>query len=423
MKKIFVLLTLVFTVMMSTVLVDAREVVSGAYVCGDKDAFSRVGDITIEWDPDVTNKVNLTDGNVDEWAQANYSPTQIIPENMVSWMGNDGKPANGGEGEVDSGMPDGWCMTTFFVADKDALYIAFYIVDPDVCGVDPVKPEEYWNGDSFQINIDFGRKLSWIIENDPDIADMLTNTKNVFYSFGYNGEGTPITIYVQESDDERILTPEDGVVGSTGKTDNGWCAEFCLPWQVMYDDYAFKSYLENVEDSRIYVGGAEKQNLEIGAGLYYVNHATMPDGSHAQVWGAGTHSGVTDLSIDASGAPLISWDAYDNAMDLVLEYEEGMEFSSPNIQVLGEDETLPDEVKTEPVTDVGTELETEPETMATSGTESRTESETTKETTSHNGNEASGGSDKTGCTSVLNTSVLSFILLLAGLVVYKKDKS
>ena len=124
---------------------------------------------------------------------------------------------------------------------------------------------------------------------------------------------------------------------------------------------------------------------------------------------------------------MISWDAYDNAMDLVLEYEEGMEFSSPNIQVLGEDETLPDEVKTEPVTDVGTELETEletePETMATSGTESRTESETTKETTSHNGNEASGGSDKTGCTSVLNTSVLSFILLLAGLVVYKKDKS
>lgn len=418
MKKILaIVMTVAMLLSMGVVLASARSATPGAYTIGSKDEFERVGDIEINWVPDAATKLNITDGKLDDWAD--YEPTAIGPENMVSWVGNGDKPANGGEGEIDPGMPEGWGLNVYFVADKDYLYVGFYITDPVV--VPEAAPYDYGSGDAFQINIDFGRKLGEIVENDPEIAELMGNTQNIFYSFAYTSDGS-INIVRQCSDvrDGQLNEEEHGVKGSTGKTDDGWCAEFRLPWQEMYDDYANKGWLDNIEDTRIYIGGVDNKPLEIGAGLYYLNKILNAEGKGELNWAAGTHSGITDLEINAAGCPLVSWDVYDNAMNLILKPQAGLEFTSPNIEVLLEDETEPPTVEeteapTEPETEAPTAAETEAPTVA------ETEAVTNAGTTAGGTTAETKAPSKGGCSSVIGISAALVVAAAAAVVLKKKD--
>ncbi len=406
----------------------ARSAAAGAYATGNKDTFKQVGDVKIQWVADAATKLNITDGKMDDWADYAADAVTITPDNMVSWVGCGDKPNNGGVGDPDAAMPEGWQMIAYFVGDKDYLYVGFYITDPEVVPVDTANKLNYGAGDAFQINIDFGKKLGEFVINNPEDAELMSSTKNIFYSFGYCGDGESIAIQVQESDvnnGDACLNEDQehtyDVAGATGKTEEGWCAEFRLPWQRMYDDYGGKAWLENLEDSKIYIGGVDMKPLQIGAGLYYLNHSYNEDGTATGIdWAAGTHSGSTDENFSSTGAPVVGWDVYDNAMTLVLEADPkaGIEFTSPNIEVLMEDETEPPtEAKTDAPTEKETEKPTEKETDAlTAGA--------TDAPTSGSTNAPTTGDDKAedeGCASVIGMSAVILMAAAAAVVLKKKD--
>ncbi len=347
MKKILAIaMTVAMILCLGTVFASAAQPNLGGteaqYSGGSYEQFSKLGDIEVTWMPDAMEKLNLKDGDLADWQELGLEATVITPANMVSWNGL-------------HAVPEGFQMSAYFMADKDYLYVGFYIVDPDVVAIDPANLAGYTAGDAFQINIDFGRKLGWIIENDPDTAEILTNTQNVFYSFGYNGDDGPVGVFVQCSDDERLLVEETGVIGSTGKTSDGWCAEFTIPFAEMYKDYLYKAYLDDEADNAVYV---DSQNpFLLGAGLYYQDHATQEDGSTPMTWASGTHSGFAGSDADgnlldpATNPPVVRWDVYDNAMNLILNYTEGMEFTCNGIVVEGDEYQTaapdPEETKTD----------------------------------------------------------------------------
>ncbi len=431
MKKIFaIVLTVAMILSMGVVLASAAThpnagVTSGAYVTGVAADFKAVGEIALEWVADAAEKIDLTDGKLEDWA--NFEPHQITPENMISWVGNDGKNNTNGEGAVDSQMPENWSITAYFVADKDYLYVGFYIVDNDVVSSDA---GSYQTGDAFQINIDFGGKLGEIIEKDPETAAMMGNTQNVFYSFCCSGDGKPVRIFRDCSDDNRqlnaegpytndILEPKDDVVGTTALTEDGWSAEFRLPWQLMYDDYALKGWLENVEDSRIYIGGVDSKPLATGMALYYQNHSHNEDGSDTGInWAAGTGNGI----LAANGAPAVAWDAYDNGITLVLEADptKGIEFTSPNIEVLMENETEPPE--TEKPTETVTESESAADSVADSTADSADESasDSAADSAAESGTAGETAAEEEGCASVIGFSAAAVLMAAAAVVVLKK---
>ncbi len=288
----------------------------------DADAHSSVGHVVITWDAHASEKIDTCDGTTDDWQ--GYVYTDIHADHMVSWMQN---------GDYTS-----WQGQVSFVADAEFLYIRVYVEDDDLCAVDPSHPYDYRKGETIQLNLDFGCKLSQLIAQDPAIVDTLPVTTNVVYSFGYNGDGGAIAVQVQNTDHEHTcLGPDDGVIGTTIREGNGFAAEFTLPWQRLYEDHALKPWIaETGPDSAIYIGGEDSIPLSIGATLYYIDQT--PSGNVA--WAAGTHSGFagTDAEgnlLDAgSNPPLLRWDVYDNGMKLILEPARDMHFACPYIVIL-----------------------------------------------------------------------------------------
>ncbi len=424
MKKILaIVMTVAMILCMGTVFASALQPDLGGteaqYSGGSYEQFQKIGDIKVTWMPDAMSKLNLKDGDLADWAELGLEPTVITPNNMVSWGGL-------------HAVPEGFQMSAYFMADADYLYVGFYIVDPDVVAIDPANLAGYTAGDAFQINIDFGRKLGWIIENDPDTADILTNTQNVFYSFGYNGDDGPVGVYVQCSDDERLLVEENGVIGSTGKTEEGWCAEFTIPFAEMYKDYLFKTYLDDGADNAVYVDSSNP--FLLGAGLYYQDHATMEDNTTPMTWASGTHSGFAGTDADgnlkdpATNPPVVRWDVYDNAMNLVLDYAEGMSFTCNGIVVEGETyapaETDPE---TDPVEETDPETtpaeETKAETTPAEETKAETTGETTGETTAETKAETSAETktEDDGCASVVAFGAVAVLAVAVAVVLKKKD--
>ncbi len=402
---------------------------AGVYAIGSHAEFSKVGDITVHWVPDAQEKLNLKDGDLEDWVALGIEPTTINTSNMVAWFGTSG--------------PEGWEMSAYFLADKDYLYIGFYIKDDDV--VPLADKNSYRTGDAFQINIDFGRKLGWILENDPDTADILTNTQNVFYSFGYRGDGEAVSIHVECSDNDRDITEEGGVIGSTGATDDGWCAEFTIPFQDMYNDYMYKAYLDEGEETAVTID-ADNPFL-LGAGLYYMDFTTADDGTTSQTWAAGTHSGFAGTDADgndldpATNAPIVRWDAYDNAMNLILNYVEGMEFTCNGILV-GDEEyetSAPDDDDPVDTGDAPAESEDEsaeaPAESEGESAEAPAESEDDSATPAESEGESAAApaeskdetkaddkkADEGGCASVVAFGAVAVLAAAAVVVLKKKD--
>lgn len=412
MKKIIAIICVIAMLMsMAAITVVAWD--GAAYTIGSAEEFYPVGQIDITWDPDASKKLDLTDGDMADWAEAGYSVTTIGPENMISWtgFGDKVKDHNGQGGYLDPGMPEGWNISSYFVADENYLYVGFYVTDPDFCyGT----TQNYYNGDAFQIAIDFGGKLGEKVEQDPD---SLTNQKNIFYSFCCIEDGLPLEFHRQESDMDGLISEEngDGVKGAARATLTGWSAEFAMSWEQLYNDYVFKAAWG--ENPTIYMGGVDNKPLKIGISLYYLDRsAGKPGANGIYNWGAGTLNGM----VDETGMPICNWTPAENGIKLEMPVQDGMELNCFGIKILGEDETEGDgdefdvtEPPTVEVTEPVTEAPTETPTEEIPETEAPTEPEGTEKP-----EEVTTAPEKQGCGSVLGIS--SVIILAAAAYVLKK---
>ena len=141
--------------------------VSAGFVTSE-DTFTPVGRVEMVWDEKASEHLDVTDGDMSDWASAGYSFNTVMPENMVSWVG-------GSDSNPDSGMPANWSISTYFVADADYLYIGFYTVDDQFAYA---SNGAIYDGDAFQFSVDFGGLLGDIIESDPD---SVSGQSNIFY--------------------------------------------------------------------------------------------------------------------------------------------------------------------------------------------------------------------------------------------------
>lgn len=433
MRKILaIVMSLAMVLSMGVVFASAAP---GVYATGEESDFEAVGKIDIQWDPNASTKIDLTDGKLDEWQTAQYTSKTISPDNMIAWENNEhtGTEDNGDgtvkhlysntittnpSGDHTTRMPEGWSLQTYFVADKDNLYVGFYITDPDVVASDA----HYHTGDAFQMNIDFGGKLGDIIENYPERVEDMENTQNIFYSFCYAGDGQPIRIFRDCSGDNRELNkPEDGVQGTTAATPNGWSAEFKIAWKTLYDDYEWKAWADN--DAPIYVGSEEALPLKIGMALYYQDHTNVDGDPNKIVWAAGTGNG-TNFGDD--GKPVVTWDAHDNGINLELAPQDGLEFSYEKIVVLGADEKIPEFIpETDPPADTGNETEPADDQPAdTKGEETKAEDTKAEDKGEETKAPASDKNDdkKGGCGGMIGAGAAVAVLAAAAAAVALKKK-
>ncbi len=409
MKKILAIaLSVVMLLSLSAIFASARTTEGidvsfnpGLYGVENAEDFSVVGDVTITWDKDAASKLNVTDGDMSDWQAAGYPMITIDASNMVSWLGDH------------TTAPAGWNISTYFVADSEWLYIGFYVTDPDfVYGANAGT----YDGDAFQVCIDFGGKLGWALENDPEL---LTNPKNIFYSFTCIEDGAPLQIQRQESDNDALLSEAngDGVKGAAKKTDNGWSAEFALSFSMLYADYQWKAY---EEDTKLYVGGPDELPLNIGCCLYYLDRTSANGPGSTPTWAAGSSNGITDA---ATGAPAVSWTAWDNGINLILPYQEGLEFADPNIVVIPNTETIPEE---ESSSEPESEPTSEPAESESASEPAESESESASapaESGSESGSAAESETkeeEQSGCGATVLGSVAVLMSAMAAAVVLKK---
>ena len=163
----------------------------GTFAGADGANFSPVGNVEIEWYPDASSSLDLSDGDLADWKSTSLTPHTITPDNMVSWRG-------GQAGVPDPGMPAGWQITAYYAADANYLYMAYDIVDDTFTY--SVTASRY-DGDAIQICLDFGGRLADVTAENPD---MITGPKNIFYSFSCSEDGAPIGIMRQESDEDGL---------------------------------------------------------------------------------------------------------------------------------------------------------------------------------------------------------------------------
>lgn len=451
MKKILALVMAVAMVLsVGSICASAAQVADvrmAAYSCGSKDDFEQVGNIEIDWDPDAATKIDVTDGDMSEWLNSGYNKTLIDQYNMISWeslvhtgteqsVDENGNPitthlyknevsqkANGmaqGQGAPDSAMPTNWSITTYFVADKDNLYVGFYVVDDDVvAGTEG--GAHYQTADAFQISVDFANKLGDIIKNDPDKAATIEETsslQNIFYSFCYAGDGQPIMVMREKCDNDGFIGESDGIVGATAKTEQGWSAEFSISWERMYEDYSWKSYAD--ENDNVIIGGPDAKPMELGIALFYQNHSTKDGDPNQIIWAAGT---CTDRTTDR-GVPEIDWTARDNGISLQLPIQEGLEFSCKSILIADEEGNLPETEA--PETKAETEAPDAEETKSPDAEE--TEAPDAEETKKPSGNKGDDDDDddkddeKTGCGATLVGGSIAGLMIAAAAAVALKKK-
>ncbi len=407
MKKILAIaLSVVMLLSLGVVFASAAP---GFYCGGSEDGFSPVGDIKINWDLEASEKLDLMDGTMDDWQNANYNITPIGPAQMISWVGGTADNQAGG-------VPENWGFQAFFAADPEFLYIGFYVTDPEVILVEDANAYNSADkgGDAFQFMVDFDRALGKAMEADPDLFGSGAASQSgqcVFYSFGCMGEdATPIQMKVECNDDPGVMSEANGdhVKGSTFKTDTGWCAEFAIGWDELYGDFAYKAYADNYECSV-----TEGDPLEVSCALYYQNHDSGADGARSTGvnWAAGT------LKNAAAGVqPEINWDPKDCGVNLYVEYSEDLEFQCEGIKVYKVGET-PAPADTEAPTEEPTEAPTEEPTEAPS--DAATEAPTDAAT-----NAPSAGTDpvdEKGCASVIGSVAVILTAAAAAVVLKKKD--
>ena len=336
MKKMFA------WVLCVTMLVSAFSI----FAFADKGWFSPAGEESFEpveeawnvpWMMDAHALIDLTDCSLDDWMELNVPMYHVDSGNVVAWFGD---------------IPLYWEMSTWFAMDADYLYVAAYIVDENVVVnepvVDPLDVENITNyntGDNFQLALDFGKMISWTLENDEERADWMESDKAVFYSVGFRGDGEDVYVSVQECENDHILGVGDrwgwygedsGTEGKTFLAEHGWVAEFRLPLEELFYDACCKTYNYSYNDlirQSIYID--EEWPLEIGLGIYTMSWCAYEYYGDAYMDGAfGLHSGQV---WDDFGNPDVTWGAADLATTLTVAYEPIMNFTSPYILIPGKE--------------------------------------------------------------------------------------
>ncbi len=306
--------------------------VSGAFAGGSKALFEPVGRVKIKWDAQLSEKIDLSDGDLTDWTSAGYLPISITPNQMISWMGNGNKASNQGEGDPDPYMPVGWEMKAYFAADPTYLYIALAIVDD--CFV-PSDGTLTYNGDAVQIGVDLDGRIQKALESD---SKTLLGKKNIFYSLGCMEHVPAVRIMRQESHDDRWLSEQNGdaIKGAAKATANGWSCELALSWDLLYNDNMLK--LRN-GNTPIYLGGKDQTPLQISLMLCYLSRNET---AGAVSWAAATCKAL----YTPDGCPGVSWTPYDNGIQLELEPVAGMWFQTDHIMLLEADAPDPTTAKT-----------------------------------------------------------------------------
>lgn len=404
MKKVLAIaLSVVMLLSLGVVFASAAP---GYYCGGSEENFSPVGEIKINWDTEASDKLDLSDGDMQDWVDAGYNLTPIGPNQMISWVG-------GTADNQAAGIPEGWGFQAYFAADSEYLYIGFYVTDPSVALVQDAAQYNHGTlgGDAFQFMVDFDRALGKMMDQDSQYYDPNTQSGQcVFYSFGPMGEeATPVQIAVQCGENDRVLTEanEDHIKGSTAKTESGWCAEFALGWDLLYNDFAYKAYAEGYECSV-----TEGDPLEVSCALYYQNHEANDQGfSGSEInWAAGTLKGA-----EAGAQPEVLWTPTECGINLYVEYSEDLTFDCEGIKVYKIGETAPEQTEapeeTEEPTEEATEEPTEEATEAPTDAETKAEAKTEAETKAEEG----------GCSSVIGSVAVILTAAAAAVVLKKKD--
>ena len=272
--------------------------------------FEACGEQSITWDADAKDKITL-DGDLSDWNSAGYQHHEITMDNLVLF---DHVPNNT--------MPAGFQINTSYVADADNLYVAFYVVDDNVNTSGDLL--QYGSGDSFQIAIDFNNAAKDLMESDPEYFNTISaNPETIFYSFCYAEAGEILIVRQNKKGDEaEALNESLGAWGKCSKTNEGWCAEFALSWQMLYEDFTFKSFVAN--DYAAVIDG--ETPLQMGVFLSYINAI---DGMGAK-GAAGTF--ITEDCKSSDGIL-----PTENGLTLTMEYEEGMTFNCTGIKTAIDD--------------------------------------------------------------------------------------
>ena len=287
------------------------------------------GIIKIEWDDEAVDKITF-DGDISEWEDNGYSYTVIDRSNMYAWSGS-----------IDSDF----AISAYFVADSDWLYVAYRVFDSDwvKCTDDKTIINRcYSNADAFQLAVDFGTFMETALKTD--CADY-GNNKSIFYSFACHEEGEPLVFARQESYNDAVLSEAngDGVKGAAGEYEGGWCVEYAIAWDQMYEDFLIKT----LETHYRFPFNADN-DLQLGILLCYLNHSD-DDGEVKRTWMAGTTKGNH-----------CNWDPMDSGIYLTLEWEEGRRINITGIDNGKVDTT---ETETETAQEVTTPTVTPPDNL------------------------------------------------------------
>lgn len=218
------------------------------------------------------------DGDLSDWNTQYGAAYTFDQSNLDPWVGY----------VQDKGF------TMYTAADGEYVYFALDVADDTVLASD----DAAYNGDAFQIMIDFNAWIAYVGEYE----------RGIFYSFGLQKDGSvDITVQCIEGDDDSTIdytmASDDDSEGSEGtvkgitkvKEDgSGWIAEYAVSWETLYRDVCNKLLPSGVEIPEVRFG---YDKVMLSMTICYLDHDVDAEGSDAGIVGAwGTSAGLGQLS-------------------------------------------------------------------------------------------------------------------------------
>lgn len=352
------------------------------------------GDIEVTYDSTLAEKIKF-DGDLADWEGIQNHVIDI--NNLCPWQ--------------NTTVPDDFSINTYFAADAQYLYVAFWIMDSTPVAV-PSSDTTYSYGghDAFQISLDFSKAFA---KNDEYYQ------RAIFYSFALREDKElVITADNREGDDGMTWTvpanetDENGKIplkGAVGELEGGWQAEFAISWQMLYDDANEKLIDREMGAEGLTFELGPDTPLELGACICYLNYAPKADKptEYELICAAGTslYYSLGDNSLTDGFMPV------NHGLHLSVKADEkiNVDIETNNNQG-GDDEETESQEAEKPTTE--------------KATEATTEAKTAEETKSPASTEKTGDDDNQGCKSVAGIGAVAVVIaaLGTGLVSFKKKR-
>lgn len=365
--------------------VDAPEAPAG---------WAEFGEIEVDYDSTLADKITF-DGDLADWEGI---ATQVIDaNNLYAW--------------ANTTVPEDFSITTYFAADAQYLYVAFWIMDSNpVAAPSSDSTYNYGGYDSFQISLDFSKAFA---KNDDYY------TRAIFYSFALREDKVlAITADNREQDgfgDTWVMianeADEDGKIplkGAVGVLEGGWQAEFAISWQTLYADANYKlvDWDKGAEGLTFELG--PDTPLEVGALVCYLNYAPKTEGEGNDLICAAGSSKYYTLG---DGGQFDGFFPVNHGLSIKVKADEKV-----NVDI-ETNKNNPDNEETEAPTDKN------PSGDKNDATETPTEAPTEAATTGNNKNNNNNNEEKTGCKSVAGAGIAAVLMSALGVgIVYKKKK-